>query len=151
LDPRLQARVDASDIVQQTFLQAHQALAGFRGSTEAELAAWLRQILAHALAHAVRVHGRDRRDVAREQSLEAAVEATSLRVRRCAWVGGRRRSNGRPASRPSAMSRCCAWPRCCLLCPRRSATRWYCTTGRGGPPWKLASTWDELRPPWRDC
>src|SRR5262245_31447323 len=67
LDRRLQGKLDPSDVVQQTFLQAYRALDQFRGRTEAELAAWLRQILAHNLAHAARDLGRDKRDVAREQ------------------------------------------------------------------------------------
>ncbi len=80
LDPRLQAKLDPSDIVQQTFLQAHQAWATFRGQTEAELAGWLRQILARNLAHAVRDFGRDKRNIEREQSLEAVVQASSVHL-----------------------------------------------------------------------
>ncbi len=63
LDPRYQAKLDASDLVQQTFLQAHRALTGFRGQTDAELAAWLRQILARNMAHLARDHRRAKRDV----------------------------------------------------------------------------------------
>ena len=80
LDPRLQAKVDASDLVQQTYLQAYQALAQFRGKSEGELAAWLRQILARNLAHAVRDFGRDKRDLDRERSLEASLEGSSSRL-----------------------------------------------------------------------
>jgi RNA polymerase sigma-70 factor (ECF subfamily) len=49
LAPALRSKIDASDVVQQTMLQAHQAFAQFRGKTEEELRAWLRQILARNL------------------------------------------------------------------------------------------------------
>ena len=47
---RLQGKVDASDLVQETFMEAHRDFARFRGTTEGELMAWLRQILATNLA-----------------------------------------------------------------------------------------------------
>src|SRR5436309_9751289 len=84
LDPRLQAKLDPSDLVQQTLLQALQALDQFRGRSDAELAAWLRQILAHNLTKAARDLGRAKRDVARECSLEAALEQSSARLE--AWL-----------------------------------------------------------------
>jgi RNA polymerase sigma-70 factor (ECF subfamily) len=46
LDPRLKGKLDASDVVQQTLLEAHQGLGQFRGRTAEQRAAWLRQILA---------------------------------------------------------------------------------------------------------
>jgi RNA polymerase sigma-70 factor, ECF subfamily len=56
-------------------------LAGFRGSTEAELGAWLRQILAHVVAHEVRKYrGTQKRDVAQEQSLDRSLEASPQRL-----------------------------------------------------------------------
>jgi RNA polymerase sigma-70 factor (ECF subfamily) len=42
---RLQGKVDDSDLIQETFLEAHRHFAKFRGKGEAELACWLRQIL----------------------------------------------------------------------------------------------------------
>jgi RNA polymerase sigma-70 factor (ECF subfamily) len=80
LSPRLQAKLGPSDIVQQTMLQAHRAWKDFRGTTEGELAAWLRKILARNLAHAGRDHGRAKRDVARERSLEASLNQSSARL-----------------------------------------------------------------------
>lgn len=77
LSPHLRGRLDPSDLAQQTLVQAYQALGQFRGETDAELAAWLRRILARNLAHALRDHGRARRDVGREQSLEQALAASS--------------------------------------------------------------------------
>lgn len=71
LESRFRSRFDASDIVQQTLLEAIKALPQFRGSTEAELTAWLRRILAHALAHEIRRHqGTQKRDVTLDVSLD---------------------------------------------------------------------------------
>ena len=79
LDPRLRGKLDPSDVVQQTLLEAYEKREQFRGSTEGEWLAWLRQSLAHNLADALRAFGQARRDVARERSLEAAVEASTRR------------------------------------------------------------------------
>src|SRR5262245_8671787 len=106
LDPRLKGRLDASDIVQQTFLQAHRALAGFRGTTDAERMAWLRQILARCLGHAARDFGRDKRDVAQERSLEAAVEHSSMRLE--AWLAADQSSPSQRADRNEQVLRLAA-------------------------------------------
>lgn len=84
LDPRLQGKLDASDVVQETLLEAHQASGQFRGTTDGEYVAWLRQILLRNLANAVRDFGRAKRNVAREQSLEAALNRSSVRLE--AWL-----------------------------------------------------------------
>jgi RNA polymerase sigma-70 factor (ECF subfamily) len=81
---RLRSKLDPSDLVQQALLRAHQTRAGFRGSTQAEMAAWLRQILARALADAIRDLGRECRDFARERSLERALDESSARLER--WL-----------------------------------------------------------------
>ncbi|HZW30076.1 MAG TPA: sigma-70 family RNA polymerase sigma factor [Isosphaeraceae bacterium] len=79
--PRFRAKFDASDIVQQTLLEAVRDWPKFRGRTEAELAAWLRQILAHVLLHEIRRHGgAQRRDAGREVSLEQALAESSRRL-----------------------------------------------------------------------
>jgi RNA polymerase sigma-70 factor (ECF subfamily) len=82
LGPRLQAKLDASDIVQQAILNAHQARAQFRGTSEAEKLAWLRAILANVLAAASRGFETAARDVGRERSLEAELERSSARLER---------------------------------------------------------------------
>lgn len=81
LDPRLQGKVDPSDVVQQTLLKAHQHLAQFRGSTEPELEAWLRRILANTMADAIR-HFRLELAVAR--SIEQSLDESSARLE--AWL-----------------------------------------------------------------
>src|SRR5262249_50701616 len=67
---RLQGKVDAADLVQDTFLEAQRHFAQFRGTTEAELVEWLRQILVGLLANLVRrFFGTQRRDVRLEREL----------------------------------------------------------------------------------
>src|SRR5437870_3310258 len=80
LGPRLRAKLDPSDVVQQTLLEAHQAREQFRGSTREQLCAWLRQMLARNLANAVRDFGRAKRDLAREVSLDAELSTSSARL-----------------------------------------------------------------------
>lgn len=75
-----QAKIGASDMVQQVMMQAVQGFEGFRGSTEAELLAWLRQILAHHLCHLDRDLHRDKRDIRREQSMEQKLAASTMRL-----------------------------------------------------------------------
>jgi len=74
LDIRYQRRIDASDIVQLTMLEAHENRSQYRGNSDGELAGWLRQMLVHNVADAVRALRRDKRDVRRERPIEAAVE-----------------------------------------------------------------------------
>ncbi len=81
VEPRFRAKFDSSDIVQQTMLEAVRDWPKFRGGTEAELAAWLRQILAHVLLHEMRrFGGAQRRDLGREVSLEQALAESSRRL-----------------------------------------------------------------------
>jgi RNA polymerase sigma-70 factor (ECF subfamily) len=76
-DSPVRGAVDPSDIVQQTLLKAHENLSGFRGTTDAQLRAWLRAILAQQLA----LHARRRaRQGARPRSLEGALEQSSARL-----------------------------------------------------------------------
>ena len=86
IDPRLRGKLDPSDVVQEALLRAHERWDQFRGTTDAELATWLRQILANQLAEALRRFTRQKRDVGLEQSLTAAVEESSARLER--WLAG---------------------------------------------------------------
>jgi RNA polymerase sigma-70 factor, ECF subfamily len=80
LDPRLQAKVDVSGVVQQTLLEAYQALPGFQERGPAQTCAWLRRILANNLGDEIRKLAAGKRDAVREQSLEAALQASSSRL-----------------------------------------------------------------------
>jgi RNA polymerase sigma-70 factor, ECF subfamily len=78
ISARLQVKADPEDLVQETFLKAHRDFAQFRGATEKEWVAWLRQILAYNLAHLVRrYHGSKRRDIRLERAMEEALEESS--------------------------------------------------------------------------
>jgi RNA polymerase sigma-70 factor (ECF subfamily) len=66
----LRRKVDASDLVQQTLLEAHRGFAGFRGQTADEWLAWLRRILVHNAADCVRHYRQtDKRQQRREVPL----------------------------------------------------------------------------------
>jgi RNA polymerase sigma-70 factor (ECF subfamily) len=84
LEKRLQPRLSPSDIVQETMLRAHANFGQFRGGTEAELIAWLRQILVNNLARFVEQHVlAARRDVRREVSIERlgrALEQSTIQL-----------------------------------------------------------------------
>jgi len=76
---RLQGKVDASDLVQETFLEAHRNFARFQGASEAQLVRWLRQILAAKLAGLVRHYlGTQGRDVRLEREIEDAFDRSSV-------------------------------------------------------------------------
>ncbi len=70
----LQVRLDPSDLVQETLLEAQRDFRQFVGRSEAELAVWLRRILVRNLADQLKYHQSQKRDVGREQPLEALIE-----------------------------------------------------------------------------
>jgi RNA polymerase sigma-70 factor (ECF subfamily) len=81
---RLQGKVDAADLVQETFLAAHRGWPQFRGGSEGELVAWLRTILAATVANLVRHYlGTQGRDIRLERQLAAELGQSS-----CVLDGG---------------------------------------------------------------
>jgi len=70
IDERLRARFSPSDVVQETFFEAHRDFHQFRGADGRAFLAWVRQILVNNLARLVEKHLiAARRDVRREVSM----------------------------------------------------------------------------------
>jgi RNA polymerase sigma-70 factor (ECF subfamily) len=74
----LQAKLDASDLVQDTLLEAHRNFARFRGASETQFVCWLRQIMAASLANLLRRYlGTQSRDVHLERQLAVQLDQSS--------------------------------------------------------------------------
>jgi RNA polymerase sigma-70 factor (ECF subfamily) len=75
LDRRLRRRVSPSDLVQETMLAAHRDFPQFRGRSEPEFLAWLRQVFLSCLRHSIDEHVRaKKRDIRCEVSIDQTLE-----------------------------------------------------------------------------
>ena len=81
VDTWIRRQHDASDIVQQTMLDAMARRDQFHGATEGEFMAWLRKILTNNLIDAIRHHKRAKRDISRNLSLEEEISQSSSRLK----------------------------------------------------------------------
>jgi RNA polymerase sigma-70 factor (ECF subfamily) len=88
LDASLQGKADPSDLVQEALLKASVRFGQFRGGTDAELAGWLRQILARCLADFVRRYRTGARRAGREQSLDQLLDRSSEAMERVLATNG---------------------------------------------------------------
>ena len=80
LDPRLKRLWDGSEIVQSVFRRALENLDQFEGGpSEGKLVRWLQRILENVVKDKIRAAHADKRDIDREQAMEAAVNESSLR------------------------------------------------------------------------
>ena len=79
LDPRWGRKFDASDVAQQTLLEAWRAESQFRGNTSGERIAWLRTILGRVIKQEVRQYdGTLKRDPGRELALDNSLAQSSI-------------------------------------------------------------------------
>ena len=79
IEPWMQGKVDASDIVQQTQLEAHRDFDKFHGASEGEWVAWLRCILERNATDFIRHYrGTAKRDVKREVALAHPSDGSSI-------------------------------------------------------------------------
>jgi RNA polymerase sigma-70 factor (ECF subfamily) len=81
IDPQLRSKLDPSDVVQETLVKAHQKMDQFRGTSDGELAAWLRRILANSLIDAARKY---QRELSVGQPLAQTLDESSARLE--AWL-----------------------------------------------------------------
>jgi RNA polymerase sigma-70 factor, ECF subfamily len=98
--PRLQAKVDVSDVIQQTLLEAYAAIDRLADLDEANRAAYLRRMLANNFADLGRQFGAEARDIRRERSLEASLQASSAQLVR--WLAADQSSPSQQACRSEA-------------------------------------------------
>ena len=84
LDAKLRARCSPSDIVQESYFEAHRDFEKFQGRTAGEFLAWLRKILVNNIAREVEKHILSaKRDVRREvrlDGMQAALERSAARL-----------------------------------------------------------------------
>jgi RNA polymerase sigma-70 factor, ECF subfamily len=83
LNPGLRAKLGPESVVQETLLEAFRDRGAFRGSSDPELAAFLRAILVRNIRDGIRGLGRAKRDAQLEVSLEA-LERASVRIEQVA-------------------------------------------------------------------
>lgn len=74
------AKVDESDIVQETLLEAHANKEAFRGKSEAELIGWLERSLSRNLVDAVRRLRCRKRNIANELQIHRAADMLGVRT-----------------------------------------------------------------------
>src|SRR5262245_60413606 len=70
LDPDLLAKGSASDLVQETFVEAQRDFGQFRGTTDDEWRAWLRRLLLNNVANFTRRYRTEKRQLGREVALD---------------------------------------------------------------------------------
>lgn len=71
----LRQRVDPSDVVQEALLKGTARLGEFRGESDAEFAAWLKEILRNVVTDFARHHLAEKRDLRRDGPLQEPVVA----------------------------------------------------------------------------
>ena len=75
IEQELQARINPSDVVQETMLRAANAIDSFRGFNSSEFRAWLKVILTNEINQMRRKHRLQKRDVRREANTNANDES----------------------------------------------------------------------------
>lgn len=78
MNPQLQSRLDASDVVQDTLVEATRTVGQFVQDPKISVYVWLRRLANEKLIQAHRRHlGAQKRDASRDQSIHGSLSATS--------------------------------------------------------------------------
>ncbi len=80
LNPRLWKDVDPSGVVQDTMVEATSKRGQFEGNGSPEFEAWMRRMLLNNLYDAIRKAHREKRNIDREVSLDAAINESTSRL-----------------------------------------------------------------------
>lgn len=90
LDPRLQGRIDSSDVLQETFLDVCKLLADYENYPDMSFFLWLRLVATQKLAQLHRFHlGTQKRDAGKEISLHRGAFPQASSVSLAAQLLGR--------------------------------------------------------------
>lgn len=106
MKPQFQAKFGASDLVQETYLEAQRIFGRFEGHTAVELRAWLRVILLNKMATCNRqFHGTAKRQIAREIAIDSASDRPQELTARCTTASSVMMRNERTELLMEAMGR----------------------------------------------
>jgi len=97
IDPRVQARLDLSGVVQQTLLEAYAARGRWQAGDEGRQLGYLRRVLANNLMDALRYFATGKRDRDLERPLIDAASVSSSRIQE--WVAADQTSPSDAAAR----------------------------------------------------
>jgi RNA polymerase sigma-70 factor, ECF subfamily len=118
LDEQLVGKVDVSGVVQNTMFEVHRHAATWESLEDEARLAWLRRVFANNLLDEIRRFRAQSRDVAREVSLDQAVEQSASRLN--VWLAKHQSSPSQKATRNEQAVRLAAALNC-LTPPQREA------------------------------
>jgi RNA polymerase sigma-70 factor (ECF subfamily) len=84
LEPKFRRQLDPSDVVQEVYVRACKAIHQYRGTSEAELRSWMREILLKTLKEHARALSTQKRDIDLERDFEDALNRSSARLE--VWI-----------------------------------------------------------------
>lgn len=88
IDPRLAGRVDAADVLQETFLEARKRLARYLEDPRVSMFVWLRGVTLDTLTHVHRRHLAQMRNAGREVSWQTATAPQASSLSMAGWLIG---------------------------------------------------------------